>query len=287
MRLTESCSLVSLEMTKFGDRITRSDLQGQLNEENNVLDPKAVKVTVDVLGSAEVKELRNIQSRARNEFNDETYAWEKGWRIARNFKLDDLQQMAAKCKMDCETQVELICSKLPEHIAQKERALGALFREEDFPTADQIRDKVNVKFDIRVLPDTDHDPRIGVSESARDRFKQQILSNEAERIRGVQLSQQRDLHRMISHMVERFGSYTGKKEGSFNNTLFTNLEDYVNKMENYNLGNDPEIEKLRLDIKKQLVSVNPDSVRVDDQFRAKKQDEAKALLARVEQMIPA
>lgn len=281
MALAETHSLVKLEMHKFGDRVTRKDIGSDLNTQHNVTDPKAVRVTLDVLGSAEVAELRNIQARARVAFNDMTYPWDSPWRIIPNHKIGEAEEIASKCKMDCETQVDLVCAKLPEHRERKRAELGSLYREADIPSEAELRSKVSVDFDVRLLPEADHDPRLGISPAAMEAQRLRVIEGERRRIGDVTNVMQRDLCELLGKVVERLSGYTGKKEGSFNDTLITNVRDYIEKIPDFNLADNQELEEIRQDILDKIAKVNPDTLRVDEDIRKKKAKEAQLLLDRV------
>jgi len=281
MSLAETHSLVKLEMHKFGDRVTRKDIGGDLNVQHNVTDPKALKVTLDVLGSAEVTELRNIQARARVAFNELTFTWDSPWRIIPNHKIVDAEAIASKCKMDCEVQVNLICEKLPAHKERKRLELGTLYRESDFPSESDLRSKVSVDFDVKVLPEAEHDPRLGLSPAMMEAQRKRVIEGERRRIGEVTNTMQRDLYELLDKVVDRLSGYTGKKEGSFNNTLITNIRDYVEKIPDFNLGDNQKLEEIRQDIIDKIANVNPDTLRVDEHIRKEKVRDAKVLLDRV------
>jgi len=279
MKLSEECSLVKLSMGMFGQRKTRKDLSDGTAQQHQA-DPKKFKTTIDAMGSEEVKELKNIQVRARNEFNDLSLAWDV-YRIAKNLKTDELEKIASDCKIDCEQQVEKVCDKLPAWIEEQRIALGSAFREEDYPTADEIRSKVYVEYDIKLVPDPEHDPRAGITAAQRERFRSLVATQEKEKFAHSLESLGSIMTETIGGFKEAMDGYTGQKKGSFRDVTVTKVDALLKKVKDLNIGNDPLVESVRQQILKDLAHMNPETLRVDEKIRKDASKKADDILDRI------
>ena len=206
MKLSESHSLVKFTFNMFGDRVTRSDLSGETVSAHGIQNAKAVKTTIDAMGSEEFIELKNLRQSSRNEFNALSFPWDT-YRIAPNLNVDPLEKIASTAQIKAEQIRERIVEKLPAWIDLQRQVMGTAFREEDYMTADVIREKVRVSYDIRTVPDPEYDPRAGVSDLSRERFSAKIRKEESRKVAEAVIAMQNDLAKLVGKMKESFEGY--------------------------------------------------------------------------------
>jgi hypothetical protein len=157
-----------------------------------------------------------------------------------------------------------------------------LFREEDYPTQDELRGKFSFETKVMPLPDAG-DFRVTLGEEERQRIKRQItLAVEA----SLQVGSRELWHRLyeaVEHMATRLAAYKVTEEGvehPFRNTVVTNLVKLVDVLPKLNVTQDPELERLSEQVRASLL-VDPKELRQSDSVRTQTARRAAEIASRM------
>ncbi len=170
-----------------------------------------------------------------------------------------------------------------EQLVQESRVrLGGLFRPEDYPSANEIREKFSFETKVLPLPDAG-DFRVSLGEEETKRIQRQITATVEASLTVPSRELWQRLYEAVSHMAERLGAYKVSDEGvehPFRDTVVTNLVRLVEVLPKLNMTGDAELERLTEEARRSLL-VDPKELRKSETSR---NETARAAAAIAQQM---
>jgi hypothetical protein len=215
-------------------------------------------------------DLQKIVSEAREAHYFVTLPWDdNGYRVLPGaVYMDHAARMRALAdRFNCA--VNQFCQQFADLVAQARTRLGGLFRDEDYPSLDELRSKFSFATKVMPLPDAG-DFRVTLSDEEKARIKRQItLDVEA----SLQVGSRELWHRLyeaVEHMATRLKAYKVTDDGvehPFRDTVVTNLVRLVDVLPKLNVTGDPELERLANQVRESLL-VDPRELRQSDSIRS-------------------
>jgi len=156
--------------------------------------------------------------------------------------------------------------------AQKLR-LNGLYKEEDYPSLENLRNKY--RFDVKVSPlPVAEDFRVQLNQEEVEKIKKDIES----RMFDSQANAMKDLwgrlHEAIKHIVNRLSD----KDAIFRDSLIGNVVELVQILPKLNIANDQNLEGMRIEVEKNICSLNPEGIRKNATLRKETAKKAEDLL---------
>ncbi len=106
-----------------------------------------------LMGASKLEELRSLSGQIRQHFYKVTLPWsDEGLRLLPSHFLFELKARMREFERDFNDGVESFLTVYPEYIREARSELGGLFREEDYPSVEKLRDKFSVKLDVLPFP---------------------------------------------------------------------------------------------------------------------------------------
>lgn len=226
---------------------------------------ECVRVNKSLLpGAKELEELHKKTGEIRTEFYKLTLPWgENGQRI---IPVDAYQDFMLKVSPMMEKWRRLADDFLAAYPYLRQRAyhqLGTLYRDEDYPSIDQITQRFNIDVNFSSVPDA-ADWRVDLSEdevaSLRTKLSKQI--GEAQETAMKDLWDR--LHNVVTRAVERLS----QPDAIFRDTLVENAVELCGILPKMNLTGDPRLEEMRREVEQALCSKSPDDLRSKADLRA-------------------
>ena len=157
--------------------------------------------------------------------------------------------------------------------------LGRLFRIEDYPARETLRDRFSIRWRIMPVPDAEH-------------FMAELAGGDAERVkRDIERQIEErlhdavgDLYRRLGEAVERVSERLQEDDGKplvFRDSMIGNIRDLVDVVPRLNIFGDDELARLCEDVKERIANVDPGVLRPSRSFdpviRARVKRDADAL----------
>src|SRR3954468_19598187 len=177
-----------------------------------------------LLGEAEkLESLRSLSGQIRQHFYRITLPWsDEGYRLLPAHFYFELTAKMREFEQAFTRQVEEFLAVYPSYIEQVRPELNGLFREEDYPSAEKLRNKFGVRLEVLPIP-SGEDFRVTLSEEEQARVAREIDENMRQSLkRGTEDLWVR-LKDVVSHMVERLK----EPESRFHASLVTNVFELV------------------------------------------------------------
>jgi hypothetical protein len=190
-------------------------------------------------GADKLDELRTLAGQIRQYFYKITLPWsDEGFRLLPSNFYFDLMARMREFEASFEQGVESFLAVYPQYIDQVRPELNGLFREEDYPAADKLREKFGVKLEILPIP-SGADFRVQMSAEEQARVSREIDANVRQSLtRGTEDLWKR-LREVVSHMVDRLN----EPESRFHASLVTNVFDLVEILPRLNVNGDDDLNR--------------------------------------------
>jgi hypothetical protein len=158
--------------------------------------------------------------------------------------------------------------------------LNGLFREEDYPTVDKLREKFGVKLEILPIPSGD-DFRVQMSAEEQARVAREIDANVRQSLtRGTEDLWKR-LREVVSHMVDRLN----EPESRFHASLVTNIFDLVEILPRLNVNSDAELNRFAEQVKQRLCNYSAQDLKKHDLLRVATATDVAEIVAQMDDLL--
>jgi len=215
-----------------------------------------------LLQSGQVREIFNLDMQFRTRFRMMTLPWIDEVRLLPGRLVMEFFRAAEEYKQKRQNLVESLLSEYDELKEEAKRTLGHMFKEQDYPTKDQIREKFYV--DIRVLPPPSEDQfaKVPYGEAVRDMFIDQVK---------FQINQaNEDLIKRLRDAAESIKALKDTKK--LQDRRLEAIRRLVEGVQKLNIFTDPAVEEAANELLVVLDTVTPEELRSD---MAKREDLAK------------
>jgi hypothetical protein len=216
-----------------------------------------------LMGAARLEDLRTLAGQIRQHFYKVTLPWsDEGLRLLPSHFLFELTARMREFKADFSAGVDQFLEVYPSYIREAHAELGSLFREEDYPSVDKLREKFSVNLEILPIS-TGDDFRVTMSAEEQARIAREIDANVRERLTKGTDDLWKRLRDVVSHMVDRLN----EPDSRFHATLITNIHDLVSFLPQLNVNQDPDLERFATQIQERLCNYTAQELKKDDLLR--------------------
>jgi len=234
-----------------------------------------------LMGAGKLEDLRTLAGQIRQHFYKITLPWsDEGFRLLPSHFLFDLTGRMREFEAGFSSGVDQFLGVYPDYIREARAELGSLFREEDYPSADKLREKFSVRLEILPVP-TGDDFRVTMSAEEQARIAREIDENVRQSLtRGTEDLWKR-LRDVVSHMVDRLN----EPETRFHSTLVTNISDLVSLLPRLNVNQDPDLERFAAQIRDSLCNYTAQDLKKHDILRATTAAEAAGIVEQMDEVL--
>jgi hypothetical protein len=234
-----------------------------------------------LMGASKLEDLRSLSGQIRQHFYKVTLPWsDEGLRLLPSHFLFELKAKMREFERDFNDGVESFLTVYPEYIREARSELGGLFREEDYPSVEKLRDKFSVKLDVLPFP-AGEDFRVEMSAEEQARMAREIDANAKEKLAKGTEELWKRLRQVVGHMVERLN----EPESRFHTTLVTNMEELVSVLPALNVNQDPDLDRFASQIRDRLCAHSAKELKKDDQLRRDTASQASEIAAEIDSVL--
>jgi len=227
-----------------------------------------------LIAKESIQDVTQAVSAARTFHYENTLPWDDGGgRILPSKNFLTYSKEMRKLKDRFEKAVSDFVDNYDEYREAARRKLNGMFRESDYPSRYEIKSRFGFATNIDPVP-TSADFRVSVGEKDMQIIQKQLEKRTEARVAEAT----RDLFVRLNRVVGRLADALAEDGKIFRDSKVDNIIDIVNLLPKLNIGNDPELEKLRKETKKKLCVLEPSNLRKDVDARSKAADDAKAIL---------
>jgi len=236
---------------------------------SNGADSGIANVHKKLLGNCdELTAVQKFGANARNIHYSMTMPWsDVGLRLLPTAMYPKYHQAMTELQNEYFRLVKVFLDSYEWEISQAQARLGALFRADDYPTAESIAAKFDFELNYIPLPESG-DFRIDVGVEALDQVKSDYEEFYSTQVKRAMDDVWRRVYDSLTKMSERldYGGHEDKK--IFRDSLVDNVLDMVDLLDVCNVTGDSQMSAMRLNLEDALRGVTPDALREDAFLRA-------------------
>lgn len=234
-----------------------------------------------LMGAGKLEELRTLAGQIRQYFYKITLPWsDEGFRLLPSHFYFDLTTRMREFEAGFSTGVDQFLDVYPDYIREARAELGGLFREEDYPAAEKLRDKFSMKLEILPVP-TGDDFRVQMSAEEQARVARDIDASVRQSLTKGTEDLWKRMREVVKHMVDRLN----EPESRFHATLVTNTFDLVSLLPQLNVNQDPELDRFASQIRDRLCNYTAQDLKKHDLLRVTTAAEAAGIVAEIDDVL--
>ena len=227
--------------------------------------------------AAKLDAIRTLAGQIRSHVYKITLPWsDEGYRILPASLYFQLAEQMKDFERQFYTAVDEFLTEYPTYIEQVRPTLNGLFRPEDYPEAQIIREKFELRLEILPIPNGD-DFRVALSEEQRARLSREIDQQVRQSLEKGTQELWRRLRKLVEHMVTRLQQPDGRLYAS----VVDNIVDLINVLPDLNLTNDPALNAFVDEIRVRLCAASAKELKGNDLLRATTAQEAAEIATRL------
>ena len=228
-------------------------------------------------GSDKLEQIQKVVTAVRTWHYQQTLPWSDGGsRLLPMINFFDYKQTLNNFEKQFYDAVDSFLIEYPQLISSSAFTLGGMFDRNEYPTADDLRNKFNFKFVFIPVPDKG-DFRIDVEQQAKTELQQQYEKYFQDKLNTAMKESWDRLHTVLTHISERL-DYTDDSKKKFWDSTITNATDLCALLTGLNITKDPKLELAREMLEKALKGVAPDDVRESQAIRSSVKTKVDAIL---------
>jgi len=276
--LASSAMLTELNISVWTGR-KKDKRESKTVANQNYADNGVVSVNKMLLGDCDkLKAINELRGKIRNHIHyPMTMPWsDSGLRLLPTAVYFDYHQQMTNAIDAFQSLVDEFIDDYDFAVSRAQAKLGNLFVHDDYPTAEQIRSKFDVRVNYTPLPDAG-DFRVDVGNEASVQLKADYDKFYSDQLSNAMGDVWKRMHTALSNMSAKLTDSNGKKQ-VFRDTLVSNALSMVDLLSTCNVTGDSQMEAMRLKLDGALRGITPEGLRDDEFLRAETKDKVDDIL---------
>lgn len=273
MSIVNDCMIVNLQVGLWmGYRIDKTASAKVTNDANAESD--VARVNKHIIPKEVLKPIITAAGAIRTHFYNETLPWkDNGDRLLTRKRYTKFIEEHMRLVGEFENvRDEFLAVGYLRARDQAEFRMGSLFNANDFPASRTLKQKFYINLDIDAVT-TSNDFRVKLNQDELDTVKKSMEDALNQRVGKVMVNLWTRLAETLQHFAGKMGS-----DEIFRDSTVKNLEEIVDMLPDLNILNDPDLEKIRQEIKNTLTGYEPKDLRQNSAVRKHVADEAKRIM---------
>lgn len=153
---------------------------------------------------------------------------------------------------------------------------GALFKEENYPSLDDLRSKFGFDIDVLPIPNV-ADWRVNLANDQAEELRKNVSQKYIE----LQQRAMRSLCESLMEVVEHMHTRLSDPEAKFKNSLVENVKEQLEIVSSLNVTDDKVLAAMVAEVKEKLGSAKPDELRDDKAKRQTVASDARSIMSKM------
>ena len=209
-------------------------------------------------GADQLEAITKLAGEIRDWHGRQTLPWsDTGTRLLPMTNFFDYKHQLGVYEAEFKSRINTFIHEYPNIVQSMAYKLGALFNRSEYPDANDIATKFNMRYTIMPVPET-NDFRVDIADDIRNEMQQEYQKAYEGRVEAAMSDAWSRLHTTLEHMIDRL---SGDEKKIFRNSLVDNALELTNLLTRLNVTNDPKLESARRALEQSLVGVTADELR--------------------------
>lgn len=237
-------------------------------------------------GDAQHKKLVNHRQTVRNWFKRRTYPWAGQWGILPVVSLPEFMEEFKAHEAELTRLREDFLTSYPDKVSDMAFKLNDMFRREDYPTVDELRNKFTILLYTAEVPQGDFRVQIAhdLADDLTNHFNKQAQSA-IDTMLDQQINQLVDVMRSISHtcgetITEREDGTIKVSRGRLHTDTIMKAIQYCDTFRSFNPSGSTRLDEIRGELERVLANTPIDDLKKNDATRAYVKSEVDDILSK-------
>ena len=279
MSISSSAVLARLTLNTWtAEKLDREQTDKVLATNN--ADSGAGKFSKNLMaGTTLVKEILNHGTAIRHWHEKNTLAWEE--RGARLLPTSLFMQFKQEANMHKAKRIMLVGELCDKYVMLKGTArisLGSMYREEDYPSVDEIREKYKFTLTFTPVPESGHfvlDIPAKELEETKQSCEVEIQRRLVDAVQGAWDK----LYAMLSNMSKKLVEADEDTKRRWHDSFVDNPKELCRLLEHLNVTNDPKLEAARVELERAMLGTDLEGLKYSPVLRASLKSKVDSILA--------
>lgn len=223
-----------------------------------------------IIPNENLRAITNIMNRARDEHKKRTLPWSRGYDMLAATGFLEYAKTMRGLQGELEPAVIDAANQLDAWKLQAKSNLGTLYKEEDYPTREELLDMFAITWKRFGIEDP-NDFRCKLGDDEIQRAKDEIKEEQERTVNEAMKSLWTRLGQLLTEMIEKVGSYEEDEDGktikTFKDTAITNIEKLLDLLPSLNLTGSQELRDIGDQVRAQLCKYNGETLRNSESLR--------------------
>jgi len=281
MGISSSAVLVELNVSVWGASKVDRDATDDVNVRNNATADAAKVYKNLTAGTSLRKDISDYAAKIRQFHNRQTLPWtHKGARLLPTAHVLEYKQHMNAMERQFNALLHKFYYEYPNIVSQAQTNLRSMFKADDYPTLEEVKEKFGYKLVFSPLPEAG-DFRLDV---ANEELRELSLSYEAdfnERLGKAMREPWERLHETLTHLSTKLTDAqdgTDEVKRRYHDSLVTNAQSLCELLTKLNITNDPKLEEARRSLELTMLGVDIDSIKESPEVRHSVKSRVDAIL---------
>jgi hypothetical protein len=269
MGISASAVLVELNVSNWGASKLDRNVTDTVNANHNATRDASKVYKNLVAGSSLCSDIAKYAARIRLYHNEMTLPWaNKGARLLPVKLMLEYKQHITNMRIAYETMCNNFYAQYPSIVANARNNLQAMFKAEDYPTLDEVKEKFGFNLVFSPLPESG-DFRLDVAnddlKDLQDSYEADFNNRLAEAVRTPWEKLHKELLALSTKLHDEEGADTKKR---YHDSLLENPQEMCRLLTALNVTNDPKLEEARRDLERALLGVEMEDIKESEVIRS-------------------
>ena len=282
MSISSSAVLVELNISVWPASKIDREMTDQVN--TNALASRDASQTKKNLfaGTSLRKDIEKFAARVRLYHNQHTLPWaDKGERMLPTKLFMEYKQTMNGFEQTFRMMCNNFFLEYPRLVAEAPVNLGAMYKAEDYPELDEVREKFGFRQSINPLPDSG-DFRLDIPAEDLEDVRAEFKDKFDERLKEAMRAPWEKLHKVLLGMSEKLKDGDGDDKKRYHDSLLTNPLELCELLTKLNVTNDLVLEEARRQVELTMLGANIDNIKEDAVSRTELKSKVDSILKKFE-----
>jgi hypothetical protein len=271
MSIASSAVLVELNISVWPASKVDKEITEQVNHDAGAVHGAAQTKKNLFAGTSMRKDIEKFAARVRLFHNQHTLPWaDKGERLLPTALFMDYKQTMDNYAQTFAIMCDNFFTAYPTLVQQAQSNLGSMYKADDYPDIDVVREKFGFRRAVNPLPEAG-DFRLDVNIADLEEIKQEYSRKFDERLAEAMRAPWERLHKILqdtsSKLTDEVDSNGEVSKKRYHETLITNAQELCDLLTKLNVTKDPKLEQARRELETTMLGADIESIKESAEVR--------------------
>jgi hypothetical protein len=279
MGISASAVLVELNVSNWGASKLDRSVTDTVNANHNATRDASKVYKNLVAGSTLCADIAKYAARIRLYHNEMTLPWaNKGARLLPVKLMLEYKQQINNMKITYDGMCNSFYAQYNTIVANAQSNLQGMFKAEDYPTLDEVKQKFGFNLVFSPLPEAG-DWRLDVANDDLKELQQSYEADFNNRLADAVRTPWEKLHKELLSLSTKLHDEEGAEtKKRYHDSLLENPQELCRLLTALNVTNDPKLEEARRDLERALIGVDIDDIKEYEHVRSDVKSKVDAII---------